>query len=294
MLPAAAQAAAPSATSVAKRVQKAQGQTARTAKLAASHDAAVTGALRSARRQVTTAAREARALAAAARTSRQRLNAAWALALVAGRLSQDAGVFAAAVGNAAPATQPALAAAVPGSVNSLDTVLALLNQISGGLSAADQAKVQEAIAAVLAKLPATIGAVAGAAGAPGVPVSISAILEHALAAATSALNQAIEKIKASMASLPAEAQGPLGTALTLIQAQLPKITGIVQQISTMIAKQIDSIIGMVTQVLGGLVPGSSSATGSATSGGGLFGLFPAFSGLFQKLLGSPGALPGSH
>jgi hypothetical protein len=290
LLPAGAAAAAPTATSVAKKVQKAHGRTAKAVKLVRAGHPAGDDAVKAARRHVTSAARDARKLATLARTERQRLAAAGATALVAGRLGEDARAYAQAVDDASGASQAAVASAVPGTIASLDSMIDLLEQISGKLTAQDRATVQEAIAALLTKLPPALGDIAGAIQAPGVSTSLAGVLQSALGAATAALQEALATVQTTIATLSPDVQGLIAKVLDVVDVQLSGVAGLALEISGAVAGAVEQCLALVQQIVGGIFGGDPPPAG--TGSGLLGGLLPGFGGLFDKLLSLPAAILG--
>lgn len=298
-LPAGAQAA--SGTSVAKTVDRAGTLTERAVVLAQrGADARTAKTVKQARRTVTIASRDARRLAAKARTTSRRLDAAGVLALVAARLAEDVSSYAGALPRTDGGAQNALAGALPGSIAAHDSIVDALEALAAQLPAEHRAAVEQVIAALVAEWPKQVDALADAATAEDLPTAISGIVETALGSATRLLNEAIGALKSVVATLPEPAQQAIGQALAIVEPILTEVMGVVTGISKTITSQIGGIMDMVSGLVGKLVPGlfgtigspddspSGDDAGGDDSGSGLGGLFdgiPVVGGLLDSLLG---------
>ena len=292
-LPAGAAHAAGGAPSGAKHVDRAGTLTQRAVTLAErGADARTATTVKQARRAVTTASRYARRLAARARTTGRRLDAAGLLALVGARLGQDVSAYASALPRTDGGAQTALAGALPGSIAAHDSIVDALEGLVAKLPAEHRAAVEQVIAALVAEWPKQVEALAGAATAQDLPTAITGIVETALGSATRLLQEALGAMQTVVATLPAPAQEAIGKALALVQPILDDVMGLVTEVSAMLTSRIGSIVSLVTDLVGTLLPGVFGTVGGdageTPTGSGLGGLFdglPIVGGLLNDLLG---------
>ncbi len=300
-LPAAtsAQAAKPKAATVGAHVKKAQGAQARVATLVKRGD--VTGAkrvLKTARREATTAARQAQQLADNAGTSQKAgENAIWSLTTAAGNLGAAIQQFSDLLPQASADFQAFLANAIPGSIAGREELLASLTDLVQELTGQAQAMAAKALAALQSQSPEQVSALAETA-ATDLPSSIADIINKAMAAASSALSTGLSELGDVIPNLPASVQPLLTSALGMVQSTIEGILPMVQQITSSVGDIVEQVLSMVTGILGGHhgngdsgdYPGAGSGTGSTgAAGGGLLGnLLSGITGMLPKFGGMLG------
>jgi len=223
--------------------------------------------LRTARHELAVAARQARLLRAAADTPAQTVDAAGAVALATGEYTDLVALVSQLVDQVQGSIQQALASALPGSVNASGQLLDILNQLLPLVPDAVRPQLAAAIAQLTADGTTALSPMQNALAGGTLPVDIAQIVSTAMQAVTSALDTAMNQIAAIVPTLPAMAQGPVQSALSLVQG----------------------VLNMVTGQIGSFLPGGSSSPGSGTGdlAGGILG---QMSGLISQLLG--GILPG--
>ncbi len=250
--------------SVARALDRAGSLTDRAVTLAErGSDARASKAVRQARRAVTSASRDARRMALKARTTGRRLEAAGALALVAGRLGEDVEAYAKAVPATDGRAQTAVAGALPGTLSSHDAVIGALEGLVAKLPAAQRAQFEQLIAGLVAKWPAQLEALAAAASAEDLPTAVSGTVEQALGFATTGLREALARFDTVIATLPEPAQATIGQVLQTVQPMLDEILGVVDQVSKVLTTQLGAMLEMVREMVGGLVPVTGALDGAA-------------------------------
>jgi hypothetical protein len=275
--------------SVARALDRAETLTERAVALAErGADARAARTVKQARRAVTVASRDARRMAAKARSVNRRLDAAGALALVAARLGEDVEAYAGALDESDGRAESALAGALPGTVASHDAVVDALEALVAKLPPEHRAIVEQVVAAIVAEWPKQLDALAEAAFAGDLPTAVSGVVKVALGSATFALREALTAMQAVVATLPAPAQAAIGQALQHVQPLLDTVLGIVGGVSKVVTAQIGSVVEMVTELVGSLVPPAVGAVDGSTDGdtpslGGLFDGIPLVGELLDGL-----------
>ncbi len=260
ILPAASAQAAPAngAADVAQHLKKATTATAKLTKhVDAGRDAQALKLLKTARRETTTAARDARRLANRASGGTAVERAIWALAASGAAQARAASDYAALLDDAGGSLQTALANALPSSLASRDAVIASLTALIQRIEDPElQALASQALAALAAQTPVTLDELA-AIGVEELPTRVAAIIQTALQAATQAIDLVTQQLTALIPGLPAQALAPVTQALTMV-GQL--VTGLTATVTPSLPS------------LGGLLPDLSS-------------IVPGFGGLLDGLLG---------
>lgn len=302
VIPASAEASpAVSSKVVAKHAQKAVKATATLEKLVVrGKDKRAIVTLKSARRESAAASRTARRMAARARTTSQATAAVGALAAAGALQSSAATDYATLIAEADGKLQTALANALPSALASRDAIIASLQQI---VARFDSAKIDaiaaEVLAALTVQVPETITALTEL-DSEQLPTHISGLVTTAMNTALGILDRITQQLTAIVPTLPSAAQGPVGTALTTVTTLLGSLRPTLEGVSATVASMVDSVMAMVTGLLGklpivsGFLPGGGTTpdagTGDGTDGdvgsvlpdlGGL----PFIGGVLDSLLG---------
>lgn len=298
-VPTATAQAAPKASpaSVKTHVKKAQGAQARLATLVRRGDlAGAKRVLKVARREATTASRQARVLAARANRSEAAAESAvGSLMAAAGNYGTAIEQFAALLPKASEAFQQFLANAIPGTIAGRDQLVQTLTDLVGKLSGEAQALAAQALALLQAETPEQVAALAET-SLTELPSSIEEIINSALAAASAALQTGLGELTEIIPSLPPLVQGPLTHALETIKSLISGLMPALQQTTTGVTNIVEQVLDMVKSLIGGLFggngpsdPGTVVPGGSTSTGGGfLSGLLDSITGMlpgFGSLLG---------
>jgi hypothetical protein len=240
--------------------------------------------LKMARSQTAAASRTARRMANRAVTEDGAAVAAQALTIAGTQYDTLLEVLTALVDDG-PA-QSLIAGAIQPTIAGKTQILNALN----GLLPEVPAEVQPMVASIIASLGAgdatEVVNLDNALNIGSLPDTITGLVSQCLAAATQAIQMAMNMVQGILPVLPTEAQAPLGTILS-------QVTGIV---GTIVPSVLSTITGLINSVIGSLpfVGGSASASGSVSMGG-LGGLTGIFSGLLGNVVGggTTGAIPGT-
>ncbi|HYF25105.1 MAG TPA: hypothetical protein VD931_05150 [Baekduia sp.] len=285
-------ASASSGASVGRTLDRAGTLTERAVRLAENgSDARAIKTIRLARRTVTLASRDARRMAAKARTTQRRLDAAGALSVVAARLGEDVEAYAGALDSTDGRVQKTLAGTLPGTIASHDLLVDTLEGLVAKLPVEHQATVEQVIAALVASWPEQLKVLANAANVSELPTQITNLVQTALTTATTALREALGTMVNVVATLPEPAQAAIGSVLEVVQPLLNSVLGIVDTVSQTVTSHISSIMGMVTDLVGGLTGGSTDGGTDGASTGGLGSLFDSIPVVGDLLGGLFGGLP---
>ena len=237
--------------------------------------------LKMARSQTAAASRTARRMANRAVTEDGAAVAAQALTIAGTQYDTLLEVLTALVDDG-PA-QSLIAGAIQPTIAGKTQVLNALN----GLLDEVPAEVQPMVASIIASLGAgdatEVVNLDNALNIGTLPETITGLVSTCLAAATQAIEMAMNMVQGILPMLPTEAQAPLGAILT-------QVTGLV---GTLVPSVLSTVTGLIDSIISSLpfVGGSASAS---VSTGGLGGITGIFSGLLGGIVGggTTGAIPG--
>jgi hypothetical protein len=270
---------------VGAHLQEAQRAARQVTRLTRRGDSAGAGkALRTARREATTAARGARALArTAADDPAAATTAVWSLAATAGTYGAAMQRFSSLIPTADdPALQSLLAGALPGTIAGRGQLITELTTLVGELTGQAQTIAAQVLAALQAAAPGQVQEVAQAAAAPDLPGTIAALVQQALAAATTTLQTGLPTLAAVVPALPSGAQAQITQVLGLLTTTMQELMPLLQQVlgvattaATGGMKQATGLVqgllgpqGLVGSLLGGLLGGGTGTVTPASGGGG--------------------------
>jgi hypothetical protein len=242
--------------------------------------------LKMARSQTAAASRTARRMANRAVTEDSAAVAAQALTIAGTQYDTLLEVLSALVddGPAQSLIAGSIQPTIAGKTQILNALNALLPEVP--------AEVQPMVASIIASLGAgdatEVVNLDNALNIGSLPETITGLVSQCLAAATQAIQMAMNMVQGLLPVLPTEAQAPLGTILS-------QVTGIV---GTLVPSVLSTVTGLINSIIGSLpfVGGSASASASGSvSTGGLGGLTGIFSGLLGGVVGggTTGAIPGT-
>jgi phage-related protein len=289
------------AHAVGTHVKRSQVASKRFSKLAHKGDVkAARSALRSARHEAVTAARQARTVAATVENHPANADQAiWALLGAAGNFGDAISSLSSlipGIGNLG--LQNDTAGAVAGSVAGHDQLVAILQQFVTQLTGGAQTLAAQALAALQAATPEQISGLATITAPADLPAAIQSILQTALGSFTSALNSGVGILGDVLGQLPDGVQGQIAGVLQSVTGIIGQIMPIVSQVTQTVFGTVQSILtqvmGIVSSVFGSHDSSDDdSGSGSDSHSGGLLGgllgpitgLIPGFGGMFGNLFG---------
>jgi hypothetical protein len=241
------------------------------------HPAAARRALSANKASMAAAAREVRGLA-----SRKKVSAtASGLGLVARQYDSNVRSYTALIPVTSGSLQSALAGSLGPALDSQTFSDWLLGELTTVLPSGGTTSATGTISDLLGNLPSLIQSLTGVVGNGDVSSQIQAIVAQALTTATGLLDASLAQVQALLPSLPASDQATVQTVLTQIQSIVGTIqstlTTAVQTITSSmggtslgstLTGQLQQILGIFENLLGGLTGSGSTGTGSTGTSSG--------------------------
>ena len=166
--------------------------------------------------------------------------------------------------------QVAIAKAIKACIVTRERVVEVLTQVLDGVPVEARPYLAKVIALLSSDGQDEVQAITGALGNSALPVDVATILTQALELATGAINDAVGRLQGIVGMLPAVAQPIVQAALTLVTEQLQMVTTLVSD--------------LLSGLLGGTTPTPGTGTGSGGLGGLLGGGLPGLN-VLQGILG---------